>query len=85
MFGKKEKRFSVKEMESYGGSGTIRIIVDTKTGVNYIMTEGVGGSSITPYYNIFRFKARQPAVSFSALLPKLLEWEGDGLTLTPKD
>ena len=48
MFGKKEKRFSVKEMESYGGSGTIRIIVDTKTGVNYIMTEGVGGSSITP-------------------------------------
>lgn len=48
MFEKKEKRFSVKEMESYGGSGTIRIIVDTKTGVNYIMTEGVGGSSITP-------------------------------------
>lgn len=48
MFGKKEKRFSVKEMESYSGSGTIRIIVDTKTGVNYIMTEGVGGSSITP-------------------------------------
>ena len=48
MFGKKEKRFSVKEMESYSGSGTIRIIVDIKTGVNYIMTEGVGGSSITP-------------------------------------
>ena len=44
----KEKRFSVKEAESYSGSGTIRIIVDTKTGVNYIMTEGVGGSSITP-------------------------------------
>ena len=48
MFGKKEKRFSVKEVESYSGSGTIRINVDTKTGVNYIMTEGVGGSSITP-------------------------------------
>ena len=48
MFGKKEKRFSVKEVESYSGSGTIRIIIDTKTGVNYIMTEGVGGSSITP-------------------------------------
>ena len=48
MFGKKEKRFSVKEMESYSGSGTIRIIDDTKTGVNYIMTEGAGGSSITP-------------------------------------
>ena len=48
MFEKKEKRFNVKEAESYSGSGTIRIIVDTKTGVNYIMTEGVGGSSITP-------------------------------------
>ena len=47
MFGKKEKRFSAKEEESYSGSGTIRIILDTKTGVNYIMTEGVGGSSIT--------------------------------------
>ena len=47
MFEKKEKRFNVKEA-SYSGSGTIRIIVDTKTGVNYIMTEGVGGSSITP-------------------------------------
>ena len=45
---RKEKRFNVKEAESYSGSGTIRIIVDTKTGVNYIMTEGVGGSSITP-------------------------------------
>ena len=48
MFGKKEKRFSVKEVESYSESGPIRVIVDTKTGVNYIMTEGVGGSSITP-------------------------------------
>lgn len=45
---KERKRFNVKEAESYSGSGTIRIIVDTKTGVNYIMTEGVGGSSITP-------------------------------------
>jgi hypothetical protein len=27
-----------------------------------------------------RWKARQPAVSFSALLPKLIEWEGIGLT-----
>ena len=33
MFEKKEKRFNVKEAESYSGSGTIRIIVDTKTGV----------------------------------------------------
>lgn len=43
MFGKKEKRFSVKEAEGYSGSGTIRIIFDIKTGVNF-MTEGVGAS-----------------------------------------
>lgn len=47
MFEKKEKRFCLKEEENYG-SGIIRVIVDTKTGVNYIMTTGVGGSSITP-------------------------------------
>lgn len=47
MFEKKEKRFSLKEEENYS-FGIVRIIVDTKTGVNYIMTVGVGGSSITP-------------------------------------
>lgn len=47
MLGKKEKRFVLKEEES-SSFGFIRIIVDTKTGVNYIMTAGVGGSSLTP-------------------------------------
>lgn len=47
MFEKKEKRFALKEDENYS-FGVVRIIVDTKTGVNYIMTVGVGGSSITP-------------------------------------
>lgn len=48
MFEKGETRFRVKEMEGYLGGGTIRVIVDTKTGVNYIMTTGVGGSAVTP-------------------------------------
>lgn len=47
MFDKKEKRFNLKEEENYS-FGAVRVIVDTKTGVNYIMTVGVGGSSITP-------------------------------------
>lgn len=47
MFEKREKRFCLKEEENYS-FGIVRIIVDTKTGVNYIMTVGVGGSSITP-------------------------------------
>ena len=32
-----------------------------------------------------RIKARQPAVSFSASLPKLLEWESLGLMYASKD
>lgn len=47
MFEKKKKRFSLKEEENYS-FGAVRVIVDTITGVNYIMTVGVGGSSITP-------------------------------------
>ena len=47
MFEKKEKRFRLKEEENYS-FGIVRIIVDTNTGVNYIMTVGVGASSITP-------------------------------------
>ena len=38
-----------------------------------------------PYYNIFGLGARQPAVPFSISLPKLLEWEGLGLTCASKD
>lgn len=41
------KRFKIKEKEYLSG-GIIRIAVDTKTGVNYIMTSGLGISGITP-------------------------------------
>ncbi len=48
MFGnKKEKRFVIKEEQGVGIGG-IQIVVDTKTGVNYLMTIGGGPSSITP-------------------------------------
>ena len=47
MFEKKKKRFHVLEEEN-DGSVIIRVIVDTRTGVHYVMTAGAGGSSITP-------------------------------------
>lgn len=47
MLEKKEKRFKVKEEQSLG-MGSVQIIVDTKTGVNYLHTMGAGQSGITP-------------------------------------
>lgn len=49
MFGKEKsvKRFVVKSSQ-YSDGGTIMILVDKKTGVNYLSISGVGGSSITP-------------------------------------
>ncbi len=48
MFGnKKEKRFIVKDEQGIQLGG-IQIIVDTVTGVNYLMTVGSGPSGITP-------------------------------------
>lgn len=49
MFGKekKEKRFVVKEKQDLY-MGTVVIVVDTHTGVNYLMTTGVGQSAMTP-------------------------------------
>lgn len=41
------KRFIVKEKEHVGG-GIIRIVVDTQTGVNYLITSGFGLSGMTP-------------------------------------
>lgn len=41
------KRFKIKEKDRFF-EGMIRIIVDTKTGVNYIMTSGLGLNGITP-------------------------------------
>lgn len=49
MFGKekKNKRFIIKEEQSLGFS-VIQVIVDTKTGVNYLMTIGSGQNLTTP-------------------------------------
>lgn len=47
MFEKKAKRFQVKEEQSLG-LGAIQIVVDTATGVNYILSMGTGVSGITP-------------------------------------
>ena len=44
---KKEKRFGIKEEQSLGLSG-LTIIVDTKTGVNYIAGSGFSLTGITP-------------------------------------
>lgn len=44
---KKPKRFIVKEEQSLG-MGALTIIVDTKTGVNYLMTVGAAQNGITP-------------------------------------
>ena len=47
MFKKDEQRFQVKEAQGLSG-GTMQIIVDTATGVNYLLTRGPGISGITP-------------------------------------
>ncbi len=49
MFGKekKEKRFIIKEEQSLSFGG-VNIVVDTVTGVNYIMTIGAGMNAVTP-------------------------------------
>ena len=44
---KKEKRFQIMEEEGLG-FGAVQIVVDTQTGVHYILASGVGGLSITP-------------------------------------
>lgn len=42
-----KKRFVVKSKQHLSG-GIIKIIVDTQTGVNYVMTSGLGLSGMTP-------------------------------------
>lgn len=44
----KEKRFITKEDYSLGLGGGVYIIVDVKTGVNYLLTIGTGFNGITP-------------------------------------
>jgi hypothetical protein len=41
------KRFEVREQQHISG-GIVKIIVDTKTGVNYLVTSGMGVSGMTP-------------------------------------
>ena len=40
-------RFKLKEKQYFAG-GIIRIVVDTETGVNYILTTNLGISCMTP-------------------------------------
>lgn len=49
MFGKekKQKRFIIKEQQALL-FGAVYIVVDTHTGVNYLMTVGDGPSGMTP-------------------------------------
>ncbi len=42
-----DKRFEVKEEQHISG-GIIKIIVDTQTGVNYLVASGMGISGMTP-------------------------------------
>lgn len=48
MFQKKEKRFEIKEEQGIGFYGSIQIVVDRVTGVNYILSTGESISGITP-------------------------------------
>lgn len=47
MLQQKKKRFRVEEEERLGFSD-IQIVVDTQTGVRYILVSGASGMSITP-------------------------------------
>lgn len=53
MFGnKEEKRFKLKLKESIeGGGGIVKIIVDKKTGVNYLIPAEMALSGATPLYD----------------------------------
>lgn len=44
---KREKRFVVKEDQSFY-FGALMVVVDTATGVNYLVTYGNGASGVTP-------------------------------------
>lgn len=48
MAGKKEKRFVIKEEQGLSW-GSVQVVVDTATGVNYLFTMGINGTSgLTP-------------------------------------
>lgn len=41
------KRFVLKSKQYFSG-GIIKIVIDTNTGVNYLITSGIGVSGMTP-------------------------------------
>ena len=47
MLPRKEKRFRIIEEEGLG-LGAIQIVVDTRTGVHYLLASGTGGLAMTP-------------------------------------
>ena len=48
MAGRKEKRFVIKEEQGLSW-GSVQVVVDTITGVNYLFTMGINGTSgLTP-------------------------------------
>lgn len=51
MFDKKETRFKLKLKEHVEGCGNIKILVDTKTGVNYLVPAEMALSGASPLYN----------------------------------
>ena len=59
----KKKRFVVKEEQSIG-LGAVQIVVDTETGVNYLLTIGTGVSGLTPLLD------RNGAVVIDPVLPE---------------
>ena len=59
----KKKRFVIKEEQSLG-LGAVQIVVDTETGVNYLLTIDTGVSGLTPLLD------RNGAVVIDTVLPE---------------
>ena len=62
---KKEKRFVVKEQQDLG-FGAMYVLVDTKTGVNYLATVGLAVSGITPLLDAGGNVVIDPAAQYRA-------------------
>lgn len=48
----KNKRFKMKYSQFLKGGGIIKIIIDNKTGVNYLISSGFSINGITPLIDI---------------------------------
>ena len=44
---RKEQRFVIQDRQSFPG-GTLLVVIDTQTGVNYLISGGMGLSGMTP-------------------------------------